>query len=212
MKEEVKKYYINQEEELLVFEPSIYWRIYKSSNGKALIKLKLYINDMKLSLPEPEYYFRDKEAGVYGIYYKDKLLYIGSASSYIDRYYNAFKNKDGKYNIMYANQGINADEIEFRLLYGKEDFVELQSGAKIPEKNRKYLDAVTYEMIEREMIELFKPLYNLEGKIMPYNFKSSSYNGYNMDSIKRLEPVIKERIEKDWKEIRKKELEEVQKK
>lgn len=212
LENKMKKYYIDEQEGLLVFDPEIYWSIYKEkSNGKVVLQfLKQKVNGIELNFPKPEYYFRDKEAGVYGIYYNDKLLYIGSASSYIDRWkehYQAFKDKDGKNNAMYLNDGINTSELEFRLLYNKEDIVELYNKAKLSEKRRQYMDLLTLEMIEKELIGLFKPLYNLEGKTSEYKFKSE-INYWDKQNMSELEPFIKELVKRDWKIVREREIEE----
>jgi hypothetical protein len=83
----------------------------------------MIINDEPYHFPNTEYYFSSEEPmigerAVYGIYYGDDLLYIGSASSGIEQrwkeHHEAFKTGKGQ-NKMYT-AGFDANQIEYRTL------------------------------------------------------------------------------------------------
>lgn len=152
--------------------PKDYWNIYKKmAGGRELIKgigNQLFINNTRFSFVDTDYYFNTSpeiDRGVYGIYYQDILIYIGSSTDVLVRWKEhdeAFRNKSTTSNMYQANY--NPDLIEYRVLVSQKELNDL-----IPtEQANMWL----MELIEWSYIKLLQPLYNKEGKSCCFNFKA----------------------------------------
>lgn len=87
-------YELLEEQSLIYIYPETYWKIYKHSDiqyQKSFIKnpsYELYINEKQYYVPKPDFYIngQPEDSGIYGIYYQDKLLYIGSSKGIMSRW------------------------------------------------------------------------------------------------------------------------------
>lgn len=157
----------------LYLTPSHYWDIYKRQDyGKNFLTLtqnvKVYINDTLYRFVDTNYYFNiktEKLGGVYGIYYQDKLLYIGSSVSDLKARWKEhdinFRNQIGT-NKMY-HQDFNPNEVEYRTLISAEEICDLI--------HKDWPSGWLIEYIELIYIKIFQPLYNSEGVSKPFTFK-----------------------------------------
>lgn len=101
-------------------KPKIFWDIYKKvSYGKEFLcgtGYKMYVNDELYTFPDTKFYFSNQtpsQKGVYGIYYHDELLFIGSSSDILETWIA----HDKSIRINFLSYGIqNPDEVEYRIL------------------------------------------------------------------------------------------------
>lgn len=158
---------------IIYLPPAIYWDIYKKIiDGKELIKgtgYSMLINGAHYFFPNTQFYFQPQEEaytkGVYGIFDKDKLLYIGSASD-VER---AWKEHDAKFrgeepslsNSMYT-VGYSADELTYRVI---EDETSL-----MPVVLENQISMWVFELIAYVYKKICKPIYNT---LAPVPFKAS---------------------------------------
>ena len=163
---------------IIYLEPSTYWTIYKKiKNGKSFIKgigYKMLVNGVQHTFPITDFYFHpidiemNGSRGVYGIYYQDKLLYIGSTNNFERRWtehYNNFINKD-KSQPMYQIDDIDTDLLDFQVLED-DTSVEYMFGIEEP-------SMWIYNLIEGIYIKVLKPIYNIAGQLQPFHFTASS--------------------------------------
>lgn len=141
---------------LVYLEPKIYWTLYKRLQyGKEFLLLtgaKMWINEQEYSFPDTKFYFTPQESydkGVYGIYYKGELLYIGSASDMLARWREHDSNfRSGSSSSPLYQIGYNPDEIEYEVLVKEEDCpVEKPS-------------MWVFELIEWSYIQVLQPKWN----------------------------------------------------
>lgn len=157
---------------LIYLPPTIYWNLYKRIKyGKEFLKgvgQLLKINGVPHKFVDADYYFNisfGTNRGVYGIYYKNILLYIGSASDLTQRWREhdaEFREKSSKQKLY--NSGYDPDEIEYRILISQEDLDNL-----IPATQTSMW---LFEVIEWSYIKLLQPLYNIEGKTKSFSFQA----------------------------------------
>ena len=153
--------------------PSNYWTIYKRwPEGKGFLTVKnnarVFINDQRYRFVEPYYYFNvDKESpgGVYGIYYHDELIYVGSSTQdMVARWkeHDAYFRSKGDLNEMYRF-GYDPNEIEYRTLKTGDEIAETIGVNRI--------SSWLIEYTEYIYIDIFKPKWNKEGNTKPFEFK-----------------------------------------
>lgn len=152
--------------------PKDYWGIYKKmAGGRELIKgtgSQLFINNIPFSFVDTDYYFNaspEIDRGVYGIYYQDILIYIGSSTDVLVRWKehdDAFRNKSSTSSMYHANY--DPDLVEYRILVSQEELNNL-----IPTGQA---NMWLMELIEWSYIKILQPLYNREGKSCCFNFKA----------------------------------------
>lgn len=159
-------------DEGIYIEPQVYWNIYKNfPNGKSYLQgvgYKLTINDIPYTFVPRDYYFKDRNPAVYGLYYNDELIYIGSTANYHQRWgehYLDFKTHSLT-NEMYRQLSNVVDEIEFKILY---DPIQVKKLAQDEE-----ITMYEYEIVEKNCIEHYKPRYNKEGVVTPFRFQAKS--------------------------------------
>lgn len=75
------------ENNIIVLETELYWKFYKTFNkGKDFLKYNWIINGKECRFMTTKEMFDNNKRGIYGIYYNGELIYIGSASDYIERW------------------------------------------------------------------------------------------------------------------------------
>lgn len=169
----IKDNYLLLPNNFLYLAPSDYWTIYKRwEYGKNFITItnnvKFYINDILYHFIDTNYYFsatKENLGGVYGIYYNNELLYIGSSVSDLQARWKEhdtnFRTRSSS-NKMYQ-QDFNPDEIEYRSLIDLNDISNLI--------NKQTPSSWLIEYTELIYIQIFKPLYNSEGITKTFSFK-----------------------------------------
>lgn len=170
-------YELLEEQSLIYIYPETYWKIYKHSDiqyQKSFIKnpsYELYINEKQYYVPKPDFYIngQPEDSGIYGIYYQDKLLYIGSSKGIMSRWKQHDLNFRSKKEIsaLYF-QNYNPDKIEYKVLMDGNELKDFISKKQIKDIN--YL----MEAIEAIYIKSLCPIYNIEGLKTDYVFKENS--------------------------------------
>ena len=79
---------------------------------------------------------------------------------------------------MYFNAVNDPNEIEFKVLYNKNEVEDLAKSSKI--------SMYEYETVEKLCIEYLKPIYNIEGLITPFRYKVKP-NSTSYRTIKNIE-------------------------
>ena len=164
---------------IIYLPPAIYWKIYKlMPGGKNLIKNYHYVNTQDNTIykfPDTQMYFDSSFSsvnggnGIYGIYHKDNLIYIGYTKQGFQTRFNqhrdGFKNKDYRTSKMYINYDL--DEIEFRELITEEEIQKLFSTTEP-------IDKEILQLIEYSLITVLRPVENIKGVSSPYELELSS--------------------------------------
>lgn len=148
-----------------------YWHIYKKLPSGKNFLTKFSFQDRsgaKYIFPTPGMYFDSTFSkmaggkGVYGIYYRDQLIYIEYTLRGFqirwDEHRECFKRRDSS-NPMY--QACFLEDIEFRELITEEDIQEVFY-LNTP------VDRPIFQIIEYSLIKTLKPIYNKEGLTIPY--------------------------------------------
>ncbi len=192
-------YTLYPESRLVYLRPSIYWNIYKRFlYGKEIIKgtgNQLLVNGERYHFPDTQFYFSSAKdeligdiRGVYGIYYDDVLLYIGSSvSGVIERWKehdSAFRG--GGPGLMYT-KGFNADEIRYELLVSLDEIGKIL-GVESPAR-------WLVEFVESICIKTMRPVYNVEGKTSDFRFKvrpEDNIDGAPLDYFKMIQGFLEE--------------------
>ena len=165
--------------------PNIYWDIYKRiPSGKTLINNYHYQDNEGniYALPTTDMYFNSTFAslnggtGVYGIYSKGELIYIGyTANGYEgrwDQHRQGFARHTNQ-QPMYRKYDIAT--IEFKPLVSEEDLQEVL-GTDSP------IDPELFQIIEYSLIKVLQPCENKEGNTMSYHIKLISCGAYGIPS------------------------------
>lgn len=176
-------YELYEEQSRIYLSPNIFWHIYKKmENGKSLLThvgtlTKSYkVNGKHYYFPTADSYFHpiesklqeDNKRGVYGIYFREDLIYIGSSSQgVLERWKeHAVNFRDHcPSNSMYKIEDF--EEIEFRLLYSDKDINEM-----LPYK-KSYVGSATLQFVEQLLIKAYQPRYNREGITSPFVYRLS---------------------------------------
>lgn len=174
--------------------PKIYWNIYKRvADGKNIllgVGNQLYINGNKCSFLSPQDYFTNISTGekivkgVYGIYYKEELLYIGSSVSkdvnerWLEHQEN-FKQRS-IINQMYSYIPLDEiGEIEYRLIISEDELKE-----KVGEENYSNWGI---QFAEASLIIAEKPKFNVIGKEDRFIFNAKK----ELDTEIKFAPMLK---------------------
>lgn len=192
-------YTLYPESRLVYLRPSIYWNIYKRFLfGKEIIKgtgNKLFVNGECYHFPDTQFYFSDAKdeligdiRGVYGIYYDDILLYIGSSVSGVIEWWKEHDSafRTGGPGLLYT-KGFNADEIRYELLVSLDEIGKIL-GLDSPAR-------WLVEFIESICIKTMRPVYNVEGKTSDFRFKirpEDNIDGVPLDYWKMIEGFLEE--------------------
>lgn len=151
--------------------PETYWFIYKKNHiGAAYLKgtgYELTVNGKRHTFVPTSYYFKDREPAVYGLYYNDELIYIGSSRNYTHRWgehYISFFEGSMRYNVMYKDLHDERDKIEYKVLYDSEAVIKLAENDE-PSMHQ-------YETVEKLCIEHYKPKYNTQGVTMEFYYQA----------------------------------------
>lgn len=168
------------ENNIIVLETELYWKFYKTFNkGKDFLKYNWIINGKECRFMTTKEMFDNNKRGIYGIYYNGELIYIGSASDYIERW----KQHEEEFNSP-VNTKENLDKWYYRdknrmyfyELEGEKEYKLLEDNNSAQELVGKISDGMwIFENIEKLYIELLQPKYNIEGKTKPYTFKTSNF-------------------------------------
>ena len=152
-------------EGIIYLKPKIYWEIYKRIDlGKDFIKgigYTMYVNNNKSSFPATSFYFSNQtvgQKGVYGIYYKNELMFIGSSSDLLD----TWKKHDHKFRLGAYSEITNPNEVEYRILESS-DTINF-------DRNYSGWSMWLYELMEYAYIRALKPKWNQNGISSPFHF------------------------------------------
>lgn len=184
------------ENNIIILETDLYWKFYKTfTKGKDFLKEKWIINGQKCRFMTTKEMFDNNKRGVYGIYYNGELIYIGSASDYIERWkqheeeFNNPLNTDENRPGWYCK---TKNEMYFDNLKEEKEYVLLESNDSVQELVGKISDGMwIFENIEKLYIELLQPKYNIEGKNKPYVFKAINFYKEKFD-----EGEVREKLKK----------------
>lgn len=184
------------ENNVIILETDLYWKFYKTfTKGKDFLKEKWIINGQKCRFMTTKEMFNNNKRGVYGIYYKGELIYIGSASDYIERWkqheeeFNNPLNTDENKPNWYCK---TKNDMYFYNLDGEKEYVLLEDNNSAQELVGKISDGMwIFENIEKLYIELLQPKFNIEGKSKPYVFKTTNFYKEKFDEGK-----VKEKLKK----------------
>ena len=184
-------YSLNSSKKLIHLSPTQFWTIYKKiEEGKNILKAvgvlggKFKVNETFYSFPNTDYYFHQEEnnnfstRGVYGIYFREELIYIGSSSTDIlERWSQHAKDFiiHSPHSQMYKIQDL--DDIEFKLLYEDKEINEM-----LPIK-QKVVSTGTIQFVEQLLIKTLKPRYNIQGVIEPFQYKGKLTTGIDLDYV-----------------------------
>lgn len=162
--------YVLLPEKQIYLHPNDYWNIYKKILfGKEIINgtgNSMWINGEQYTFVQPEYYFTTinaekseqlKDKGIYGIYYNDELLYIGSSARLESRWKEHDMNfrTHASINRMYLHKEYEPDKIEYKVLESGNDIAELIDTDDVPNW--------ILQLIEAYYIKFYQPKYNIEG-------------------------------------------------
>lgn len=151
--------------------PTNYWEIYKKlPGGKTFMSYSYYDEKEKrhYEFPAAKDYFSNKFSpldggnGVYGIYDKDELIYIGyTTNGFYNRYdqhRECFKEHKGTNSMYYAHK---LDDIEFKELITEKDIQDIFH-TEAP------IDSEIFQLIEYSLIRVLQPKENREGITSAY--------------------------------------------
>lgn len=165
---------------IIALSPEIYWELYKGSNKNfAMSQMDINYNGNWYKLAERSYYFPQGKQGVYGIYYENELIYIGSSSNYIERWreHNInFRQKKVDVSKMYG-MDYDADLLEYKILAESKEF------EKIPRV--KTVDMWIMENVEKFLIEKYQPKFNIEGIEKQFEFKATNMNSLKEEQVQK---------------------------
>lgn len=198
-------YILNSNKKLIHLQPTQFWTIYKKiEEGKNILGAvgvlggKIKVNENFYSFPDTNYYFQKEEnnnfstRGVYGIYFREELIYIGSSSTDIlERWTQHAKSftVHSPQNQMYKIQDL--DDIEFKLLYEDKEINEM-----LPIK-QKVVSTGTIQFVEQLLIRTLRPRYNIQGVVEPFQYKGKLTTGIDLDYV---DIAIKFLTEEDYKD------------
>lgn len=201
-KEKIKNQFtLDENNHTIILEASLYWDIFKKVNyGREILKKSYKINGIPYRFCEPSYYFNTPERqlaenwGIYGIYYKDELWYIGSTKAgFITRWTEHAKN-------FQAGQGTNKMYAAGKIL-GLEDihFEELLSAEEIQDSLSLLtpLGAGILKVIEFSYIKALKPAYNVLGISAPFDSKDIKMEMLNNPDLISLTDLCKRYLIED---------------
>ena len=198
-------YILNSDKKLIHVQPSQFWTIYKKiEEGKNILKAvgvlggKIKVNENFYSFPDTDYYFQKEEnnnfstRGVYGIYFREELIYIGSSSTDVlerwTQHAQSFTTHSPQ-NQMYKIQDL--EDIEFKLLYEDKEINEM-----LPIK-QKVVSTGTIQFVEQLLIKTLKPRYNIQGIAEPFQYKGNLTTGIDLDYVNM---AIKFLTDKNYKD------------
>ena len=114
--------------------------------------------------------------GVYGIYSKDELIYIGyTANGYEGRWDQHRQGFTRHTNQLPMYRKYDIATIEFKSLVSEEDLQEIL-GTDSP------IDPELFQIIEYSLIKVLQPCENKEGNTMSYHIKPISCGAYGIPS------------------------------
>jgi hypothetical protein len=134
----------------------------------------MFINGEEHKFVSPDYYFKDKIPAIYGIYYNDEIIYIGSSTNYTQRWGEHILGMMGAQNHwknnpqMYSNLKDYMEELEFKVLYSEEEMREIMGI-----DDSKFFSSYMMEYIEEKCINHYRPKYNKAGVSLPFKYRGT---------------------------------------
>ena len=165
--------YLLLEEGYIYYPANIFWTLYKKicQSMAKNIGSKLYINDVQYKFPSTNFYLDGvtnqmaEKRGVYGIYYKDDLIYIGSTcQGFQTRWKEHVKNFKDCQVIKNAMYRLPLEDISFAVLFSGEEFKEV---------TRENMSSWMIEFAEWCFIKAYKPPFNIAGNTENFKFHPS---------------------------------------
>ena len=176
----------------LVVQEEAYWKVF-NSNYRSILNYKIKTEDnrtifntistsqwLRLNSEIPQFKHQ-QEKGIYGIYFKDELVYIGNTSkSFEDRFSQHLSSLScGSQHLYVYLRELNAkpEELSIKPLYISND------------------DRVnTYGLscIELAFINFFQPKGNLAGRTQPYQFSEYAHKSLKPDEQEAFIKAIQE--------------------
>lgn len=165
--------YLLLEEGYIYYPANIFWTLYKQicQSIARNVGSKLYINGVQYSFPSTSFYLDGatnqmaEKRGIYGIYYKDELIYIGSTCQDFQirwqEHIQNFKNYQVPKNAMYR---LPLEDISFAVLL---------SGKEFKEVTREGMSSWMVEFAEWCFIKACQPTFNKAGNTENFKFHSS---------------------------------------
>ena len=165
----------------LVVQEEVYWNIF-NSNYRTILSYKIKTEDNKHifnTIPTSQWlqlnseippFENQKEKGIYGIYYKDELIYIGNTS----------KSFQERFNQHLASLGSNS---QYLYTYLKELKAQPEDLSMKPLyiSNDDRVNAYGLSCIELAFIKFFQPKGNLAGRTQTYQFNQYTYKNFKPD-------------------------------
>lgn len=185
-------------DDTIMFQPTIYWKYYKRVEwGKEVltqVKSLLFINGQEKRFAATGAYFKTKNElyGIYGIYYKNELWYVGSSSDMIHRWQQHNQNFKWRSSSkpMYE-QRIDPAEVEYRVIFSGEDLSKWIGVEQISMWLVEFAEMIT--------IKLLQPKFNLDGAEDALSFTFQAKQG---DIPVDYWAMVKEYLEKERIDIR----------
>lgn len=200
-------YILKKEKKLIFLPPTQYWTIYKKiEEGPTILRAvgilgkSFSVNGERYSFPHTDYYFhqdkneqKDIIRGVYGIYFRGDLIYVGSSSTDVIERWTQHANNFSAHSPISAMYKIqDLEDIEFKMLWEDKDINDM---LPIPQK---VVSSGTIQFVEQLLIKTFKPRYNIEGVSAPFKYKGTSTTGIDLDYV---DIAMKFLSDEDYKDI-----------
>lgn len=176
----------------LVVQEEVYWKIFNSSH-RPILNYKIKTEDNKTifdtisasqwlrlnnEIPQFEH---QQEKGIYGIYYKDELVYIGNTSkSFQDRFSQHLSSLScGSQHLYVYLRELNAkpEDLSIKPLYILDD---------------DRINTYGLSCIELAFIKFFQPKGNLAGRTQPYQFPQHAHKDLKPDEQETFIKAIQE--------------------